>query len=284
MRIPPNILLPLAAAFLAACQPAPPLRSRAGIPQTPPPFSANRAAPVLETPAAAPRPQHTASPPRLSRKTIAGITFEGVSYDSRTHRLQVIDQPGGPGSIYQSSQDLAGKSNALLAINAGFFTPEGDPLGLVISGGKTSGGWNSASSLGSGIYRETSSGSAGIVRRGSRSSVSGSRELLQAGPLLVENGSAVSGLESQKTAVRSILLTDGGARWWIGITSPCTLAALAPAISQSSPAPWKVRMALNLDGGRSTDLFVSGSVAGGSINRRGFLNRPVRNFLVLREK
>ncbi len=229
-------------------------------------------------------PSHPPAAPRASRKNISGITFEGAAYDSRTHRLQVIDQPNGPGSLYSSSRDLAEKSNALLAINAGFFTPEGNPLGLVISAGKTSGGWNSASSLGSGIYKESPSGATAIVRRSSRSSVSSSRELLQAGPLLMENGNTVPGLNSDKTAARSILLTDGGTRWWIGITSPCTLSSLARAISQNSPAPWKPLMALNLDGGRSTDLYISAKIPGGAINRRGFLNRPVRNFFVLREK
>ncbi len=242
---------------------------------TNPPVKAQQAKPLP--------PIIPASGPRLSRKTISSITFEGVSYDSRTHRLQVTDQPR-PGSRYSSAQDLAEKSNALLAINAGFFTPEGDPLGLVISEGRTSGGWNSASSLGSGIYRENSSGSAAIVRRTSRSAVSDSHELLQAGPLLIENSNVVSGLNSDKIAARSVILTDGGTGWWIGIASPCSLDALASATSQSSPAPWKAKMALNLDGGRSTDFFVSGKISGGSVNRRGFLNRPVRNFLILREK
>lgn len=285
MRLSPLLPFALTTVIFSACQPASPLRKSSPTqPSHFPNLTATTDTPA-ETPQARPLPpSHPAIAPRVSRKASAGITFEGVSYDSRTHRLQVIDQPQGPGSRYRSSKDLAEKSNALLAINAGFFTPEGDPLGLVISGGKTSGGWNSASSLGSGIYREESSGSAGIVRRGARSSVSNSRELLQAGPLLIENETAVSGLNSAKTAVRSIILTDGGSRWWIGITSTCSLNALARAISQNSPAPWKTRTALNLDGGRSTDLFVSGKVTGGSLNRRGFLNRPVRNFLVLREK
>ena len=234
-----------------------------------------------------PHPNTTSQPsaaPRASRKTISGITFEGASYDSRTYSLQVIDQPNGPGSRYSSSKNLAEKSNALLAINAGFFTPEGNPHGLVISAGKTSGGWNSASSLGSGIYKESPSGATAIVRRSSRSSISSSRELLQAGPLLMENGNSISGLNSEKTAARSILLTDGGTRWWIGITSPCTLSSLTRALSQNSPAPWKPLMALNLDGGRSTDLYISAKIPGGPINRRGFLNRPVRNFFILRRK
>ncbi len=282
MRPTPIFPLALLCMILAACQPAPPLRKPTAAQPTR--FNDSEPSPDITGETDPPRPSRPASAPGLSRKTISGITFEGVSYDSRTHRLRVTDQPDGPGSRYGSSRNLAEKSDALLAINAGFFTPEGEPLGLVISDGKTSGGWNSASSLGSGIYRENPSGAASIVRRSSRQNVSNSRELLQAGPLLIENGNPVPGLNSNKTAARSILLTDGGSRWWIGITSPCTLSSLARAISGNSPAPWKVGMALNLDGGRSTDLYVSAKISGGPLNRRGLLNRPVRNFLVLLEK
>lgn len=225
-----------------------------------------------------------AIPPTLSRKTIHGIEFEGVAFDSRSHRLSVIDQARGPGSLFATSQDAARQTGALLAINASFFTPEGKPLGLVVSGGARSGAWNSASSLGTGVFAENSSGGMSIFRRSSSSSASGARELIQAGPLLVMNGKRVGGLDGGKTAVRSIILTDGGTSWWIGKASPCTLAALGGALASASPAPWPVRDALNLDGGRSTDLFVSGRIAGGPINRRGFLNRPVRNFLILKPR
>jgi exopolysaccharide biosynthesis protein len=213
-----------------------------------------------------------------------GIEFEGVAFDSRNHRLAVVDQPRGPGSVFATSQDVARQTGALLAINAGFFTPEGKPLGLVVSKESRSGAWNSASSLGSGIFAENSSGGLSIFRRSSPSAASGARELIQAGPLLVENGRLVGGLDRGKAAVRSIILTDGGSRWWIGKTSSCTLAALGGALASASPAPWSVENALNLDGGRSTDLFVSGRVPGGPINRRGFLNRPVRNFLILKPR
>ena len=91
-------------------------------------------------------------------------------------------------------------------------------------------------------------------------------------------------MNNSKTALRSILLTDGGTRWWIGKTSPCTLAALGSALASGSPAPWKAQNALNLDGGRSTDLFISSSIPGGPVNRRGFLNRSVRNFLILKRR
>ena len=114
-----------------------------------------------------------------------------------------------------------------------------------------------------------------------RIAASSMRELIQAGPLLVENGQPVSGLEATKTSARIVVLWDGGTRWWIGRGSPCSLAALGQALANAQPAGWKTRHALNLDGGRSADLWVSGAISGGPFVSRPPWNRPVRNFLVL---
>lgn len=269
--------IPFACLFFALCAcrqalPLDPVREN----PIPPPVSL----PPAEA-APLPLPSAPAKDPALAERTIHGIAFEGVSFDSRTHRLQVIDQPLGPGTIYGTSRDVSASSGALAAMNAGFFTPEGKPLGLVVSAGKRQGAWNSASSLGSGIFAETASGRLSLSRRSSTAAFADARELIQAGPLLVENGRAVGGLDPEKPAVRSLLITDGCHRWWIGKTSLCTLSALGNALASSSPAPWPARTALNLDGGRSTDLFVSAKIPGGPLNRRGILNRPVRNFLIL---
>src|SRR5690606_19234804 len=107
------------------------------------------------------------------------------------------------------------------------------------------------------------------------------KELLQAGPLLVEGSETVGGLDPTKTAVRTLIAWDGGNRWWIGRASACSLSQLGAALASGSPAPWKVHTALNLDGGRSTDIWISASVPGGPADFRPFWNRPVRNFLAL---
>lgn len=148
--------------------------------------------------------------------------------------------------------------------------------------GKRSGGWNSTSSLGSGVWYRRSSDTA-ISRRESlgRSSAMTMRELIQAGPMLVENAHPVGGLDSGKTSARTVILWDGATRWWIGRAAPCSLAALGNTLAHGQPAGWKVHQALNLDGGRSADLWVSSRISGGPLTRRSFLNRPVRNFLVL---
>ncbi|MCP5534460.1 MAG: phosphodiester glycosidase family protein [Akkermansiaceae bacterium] len=250
--------------------------------------------PVAENPAAqpekaivmpppAPRIGKPVSAPSYAAVTRSGIRFSGVEFDSRSHRLVVIDQAGGPGTKYPDAGAAARSRNALAAVNAGFFTPEGDPLGLVVEGGVAAGSWNQASSLGSGIWYEDAPGGSAIARRGAigREGAKRCRELLQTGPLLVENGAAVGGLSTRKTSARTIIAWDGGDRWWIGRTSPCTLQSAAAALASGGPCRWSVAHALNLDGGRSSELWVSGKVSGGPVSERPLWNRPVRNFLAL---
>ena len=123
-----------------SCFPARPL------PETP---AAAQAAAIPEIPPVAPT---APAPPLVTVREISGITFEGVAFDSRDHRLIVADQASGPGSRFADSAAAARAAGGIAAVNAGFFTPEGDPLGLVVSAGKISGSWNTASSLGSGAW------------------------------------------------------------------------------------------------------------------------------------
>ena len=284
----------LALAWLGNCAPvAEQSPTRASIPR------ASGAHAATATRSAAPVPDRqsggaeTVGPPvgaetpaqaaRATRTTHAGILFEGVAWDERLNRLTLVDQAGGPGSRHTDAAAAGAARGGVAAVNAGFFTPTGAPLGLVETDGKQAGSWNSASSLGSGLWLRKADGSSAIARRESlgKSAAGGQPELLQAGPMLVENGRAVGGLEASKSALRVVLLWDGGHRWWIGRAAPCTLANLATTLATASPAGWPVRHALNLDGGLSTDLWVSEKISGGPISRRPPWHRQVRNFLVL---
>lgn len=229
---------------------------------------------------------HPVAPARRLSVELAGIAFDGVEFDSRSHRLQVADQPGGPGSQWQDSQGAGQALGGIAAINAGFFTPGGAPLGLVVTAGVPRGGWNGASSLGSGIWYEDKAGRSAIVRREKLGSAGarGMKELLQAGPMLVDREAAVPGLEATKASARSVLLWDGGSRWYLARTGVCTLAEISKALAGSSPAGWKVKMALNFDGGRSSELWISDKLPGGGTFTRPIWNKPVRNFLVLKSR
>ena len=263
--------------LLTSCTPV-----RESVDQPPRPHHAIQAPQQVRNP----RPATLTSIPEPARATtcdVSDIVFEGVAFDSHRHRLVVVDQPDGPGTRFSDAADAGRAMGGQAAVNAGFFTPEGTPLGMVVSNGKSSGTWNSSSSLGSGLWLELASGQSAITRREKtgRSGAGAARELIQAGPLLVENGRTVSGLDAVKSSVRTVILWDGGSRWWIGRSSACTLSQLAAALSHGQPAGWPVHHALNLDGGRSSDLWISETITGGPISRRTPWNRPVRNFIVL---
>ncbi|MGC4017435.1 MAG: phosphodiester glycosidase family protein [Luteolibacter sp.] len=248
----------------------------------PPPASPIAAAEVT-IPVATP-PTHPITAPRRIATQLGGISLEGVAFDSRSHRLKVADQSGGPSSQWPDGQSAGQSLGGIAAINAGFFTPEGAPLGLVITSGTARGSWNGASSLGSALWFEDSSGRNGIARREKigNASARAMRELIQAGPLLVERRSPVGGLDPIKSSPRTVLLWDGGTRWMMARSGACTLQQISQALAGSSPAGWPIASALNLDGGRSAEIWISDQVTGGGIFTRPIWNKPVRNFLVLK--
>lgn len=234
------------------------------------------------TPAAKENPAPAKSPTLVSRN-LPEFNIEGIAFDSRTHRLRMIDQAAGPGTEFIDAANAGTHHNALAAINAGFFTPEGEPLGLVVANGKASGAWNSASSIGSALWHESSTGISRISRR-SETNPSTAREMsnaLQSGPMLIDRKLAVSGLESDKTSARCFIAWDGGTRWFIGRTSPCPLNQLAATLASGKHCGFTIHRAMNLDGGRSSDLWISSQIPGGPLTSRPPWNRPVRNFLIL---
>ncbi|HEX5791575.1 MAG TPA: phosphodiester glycosidase family protein [Luteolibacter sp.] len=248
----------------------------------PSPSTSGGTGPVAPAAALPALPSHPAQTPHFAQQRLADLTLSGLEFDDRSHRLMVVDQAAGPGSLYRNAAHVAQTHAGLAAINGGFFTPQGEPLGLVIANGHKSGTWNGGSSLGSGLFCETAQGP--MLVRSSRIGAGAAvncQQALQAGPWLVEAGQSVSGLDGQKQRERTIILWDGGHRWWIGCSSPCSLKELGQVLTRQSPTDWPVHHALNLDGGSSCDLWVDGSLTGGNDFQLHVWARPVRNHLVL---
>ena len=223
-------------------------------------------------------------PTKLHKISHQGIQFNLVTFDSRKQSLVVVDQTKGPGTTYADSQAATKALNGIAAINAGFFTPEGKPLGLVITQGDKRGSYNT-SSLGSGIFYKTSQGHH-LKRRSiwTKLSKNPPAELLQSGPMLLENSKSIVGLSDEQGRVRSFIATDGKSHWCIGHASSCTLNELSKTLTTIKIDSFKPTTALNLDGGRSSDLWVSSTVNNGPLKIRPFWNKDVRNFLVLKNK
>ena len=205
-----------------------------------------------------------------------------VAFDDRDYALRVADQPRGLGSLWNTAQEAASANGAVAAVNGGFFTPEGKPLGLLVEAGTKRGSVNK-SSLGSGIYLSSHAGSS-IIRRETylRNSIHlNPQHLLQVGPMLAEHSKPVSKLLKSNLRPRSFLAWDGRHHWLIGCTEPCSLGALSKALAGRTPGGFVISDAVNLDGGRSSDLWVGKTVPGGSKTHRGIFNKTVRNYLVL---
>ena len=211
-----------------------------------------------------------------------GITISAVYFDDRKFRLTVADQADGCGSQWLDAKSAALSCDGYAAINGGFFTPEGKPLGLLVASGIKRGSLNN-SSLGAGIFISSKNKSA-IVRRehyASSSVTNNAENLLQAGPMLVEHGKATIGLSDHNERPRSFIAWDGKHHWAIGHIDSSTLAAAAKALSETSLNGFKASTVLNLDGGRSSDLWAGPRVPSGPKTHRSFLNKPVRNYLVI---
>lgn len=230
-------------------------------------------------PLPAPAPREPISPPSIVRTSLGGISIHAVTFDSRTHFLAVADQPGGPGSKWPDCRAAGQALGGIAAINAGFFTPEGAPLGRVISNGSSAGGVNRASSLGAGFYIRTSSGKMDLLRR---EQFNGGRQALQSGPFLVERGQTIGGLSEKQSSARSFVAHDGGTRWIIACTGACSLKTLANALAGQSIGSIRLESVLNLDGGRSSELWASEQISNGPYFERPIWNKNVRNYLVLK--
>jgi hypothetical protein len=241
------------------------------------------AVPAAPPQAVAPRRKDPVIATGTHRFTSQGIAFTALTFDQRHFHLGVLDNGMGPGTGAGSARNAASSANGVAAINGGFFTPEGSPLGLVIENGTQVGSLN-RSSLGAGMYfHDSATRSSGLIRRERWQQAGPQRpeSLLQSGPFLLERGQAVPGLSVTRPRPRSFLLWDGRSGWVLGRSGSTTLAKLASALATQPVPGFTAMSALNLDGGSSSDLWIGPDMNGGPVSTRHFWNKSVRNYLVL---
>lgn len=230
-------------------------------------------APKVTPPVPDTSPRH---PLRVRTGSLHGTEFTAVTFDRRDFYLKVIDQKGGPGSQFDSAQ--AAGSGSLAAINGGFFSPEGKPVGLVISGGEARGAFNSGSFLGTGILDGKK------VSLATRKTYKRSSELLQTGPRLVWEGESLTGLSRNNERPRSFMIWDGRNHFGLAYADTATLKGLSNNLKSQPLGGFDIKYAVNLDGGTSCDLWVSDSVSGGGFNKSSFFKKKARNYLALRKR
>lgn len=225
------------------------------------------------------RPSQRTLPAAVHHTTAKGVSLTFLTFDDRNYGIVVADKADGPQTEWQTAQEAAKAHHALAAINASFFSPEGEPLGLVIENGSRIGTWNASSSLTSGVLSVEHSPR--LLRRQHWRSFSSTRHLVQAGPFLVENSQPVPGLSNDTQRPRSFIAWNGRHRWAFGYAKSATLAELSTALASEPLSKFSITTALNFDGGRSCDLWVSPSIDGGPASTRRIWNNPVRNYVLL---
>ena len=110
---------------------------------TPRPVPAGSSGPGPSEVAAPGAPEISAADPaietRVHRFTRQGIDCTLLTFDQRRYQLTVLDNAEGPGTGAGTAKEAAKTSSAVACINGGFFTPEGEPLGLAVENGTTFG-------------------------------------------------------------------------------------------------------------------------------------------------
>lgn len=182
------------------------------------------------------------------------ITAHLIVFQPSRYTLRVVDDPAGKHSNLRQAMESI---HAIAGINGGYFHPDFTPLGLVVSGGQVLHPQENAKLL-SGLV--VASGRNLLLARPDEFRLGkATREALQAGPFLVENGAAIPGLNDTKTARRTAIGELADSRWALISLSPVTLAEAGKLLAGDALWPGlEAERVLNLDGGSSTGFYLAG--------------------------
>lgn len=189
---------------------------------------------------------------REARNGSDTVRVQGVFFTTKQARFAVIDNPGRNTSLGEAMKSVG----ALAGMNGAYFHADWTPVGLLIADGSKVHGFEKAKLL-SGVFVVTK-GTPRIVRSAAYTASKSDTQALQAGPFLVENGKPIAGLNTERSARRTVVATDGKGRWALLLFSHVTLAETAAILATGEIFPdILLEKALNLDGGSSSALWVA---------------------------
>ncbi len=179
----------------------------------------------------------------------AQLDFALVNAGKPDLSLRLIDNPGGSLELAEAMS----RNECLAGVNGGYFDPDFLPMGLRIAGGKVVRPMRRARLL-TGILA-SGPGSARILRINEYSPRAKIDVAVQCGPLLVDAGHPVKGLEQTRLARRTFAVV-GSRMFGVGVSSDITLADAAAILATIRLGEnGKVVRAMNLDGGSSTAFW-----------------------------
>ena len=170
-------------------------------------------------------------------------------FSAKSFALRLIDNPNGE----QSLADAVEHEQCLAGLNGGYFDPEFAPIGLRISDGKVLAPLRRARLL-TGILLSSPAGIR-ILRIREFSARSKIDAAVECGPMIVDLGERVRGLDNTRGARRTFAAVDRRDRAVLGLCSDVTLADLANILAGQFASDFKTQRALNLDGGSSSAFW-----------------------------
>lgn len=184
-----------------------------------------------------------------------GITARvtAMIFSSKSYTVRVVDSPA-PGTTKLAG--VLAANGCVAGVNGGYFQEDFRPVGLMIAGGRLVHAFEKAKLL-SGILAVKGS-RIEIVRPSHFQNSGDVREAIQCGPMLVEGGQPVAGLNAERSARRTVVATDGRSQWALIYMTSVTLADAAHILTIPGVlGEWTPVTALNLDGGSSSGLWAA---------------------------
>jgi Phosphodiester glycosidase len=200
-------------------------------------------------------------------------SLELAIFSTKSCRLRVIDRSSEPRA---DLEDVMPRGNFLAGVNGGYFDPEYRPIGLLIVDGTMVAPLQKARLL-SGVL-SASPKKVQISRIAEFSLTQKPDAAVECGPMIVDLGKSVRGLESRKVARRTFAAVSSGDKAALGFCSDVTLAGLASILAIVTIPDFKIQRALNLDGGSSSAFwFKRANGSAFSISEQ----KPVRDFVAV---
>jgi len=200
-------------------------------------------------------------------------SLELAIFSTKSCRVRVIDQPSEP---RRDLDEIMARGNFLAGVNGGYFDPEYNPIGLLVSDGALIAPLQKARLL-SGLLSATGK-KVQIFRIAEFSVTQKPDAAVECGPMVLDLGQSVRGLESSKLARRTFAAVSSEDKVALGFCSDVTLADLSNILAIVTIPDFKMQRALNLDGGSSSAFWfkrANGSTF--SISEQ----KPVRDFVAV---
>ena len=176
-------------------------------------------------------------------------SLELAIFSTKSCRLKVVDQPSEP---RLDLEEVMARGNFLAAVNGGYFDPGYRPIGLLIVDGTMVAPLQKARLL-SGVLSST--GKKVQISRVSEFTLNQKPDAaVECGPMIVDLGKSVRGLESTKTARRTFAAVSGD-KAALGFCSDVTLSDLSNVLAMVAIPGFKIQRVLNLDGGSSSAFW-----------------------------